>query len=181
MAEKKHYSYNYIHSLIATSVLNKFDEAPGVIVAISGGGLIPARMLRTLLKARFGVTVPIRVVGLMLYDDDTEEISKGGVQRLQWPTPQEFGASLKSALVVDEVDDTRTTLQYAIEHLRKDLPSVQLGVFVVHDKQKPKRGVLPADVKYLAAAEVEDFWIVYPWDAVDIADHEKKAQAQGLA
>ncbi|TPX54250.1 hypothetical protein PhCBS80983_g05982 [Powellomyces hirtus] len=178
---KQHYSYNHIHNLIAHSV-PEFAHAPDVLVAISGGGLIPARILRTLLKKRFGVTVPIRVVGLQLYDDDAEEISAEGVKRTQWPSAHEWGLSIKNALIVDEVDDTRTTLQYAYEHLRKDLAQdVTISVFVVHDKKKKKRGELPSDVRYIAAAHVDDLWIAYPWDAIDIDDHEKRAAEQGLA
>ncbi|KAI8824904.1 phosphoribosyltransferase-like protein [Fimicolochytrium jonesii] len=178
MSKKHHYSYNHIHTLLAGAVAS-LKSVPDVLVPISGGGLIPARILRTLLKAKFGKTVPIKVIGLQLYDDDTETILESGVKRTQWPREHDWDPELKSVLLVDEVDDTRTTLQYAVESLRKDFgPEVKINVFVVHDKQKEKRGTLPADVEYIAALKVEDVWIAYPWDAIDIDEHQKIADEQ---
>ena len=46
------------------------EFAPDVIVAIGGGGFIPARMLRTELK------IPILAVSLELYDDTTNTARK---------------------------------------------------------------------------------------------------------
>jgi len=45
-------SYNHMHKLCQQSAvkLREADKMPDIIVAISGGGLIPARMLRTFLK-----------------------------------------------------------------------------------------------------------------------------------
>lgn len=49
------------------------------LIAISGGGLIPARMLRTMLREdagasgkRKGSVATIKVIGLELYNDDAE-------------------------------------------------------------------------------------------------------------
>lgn len=83
----------------------------------------------------------------------------------------------RNVLIVDEVDDTRTTLEYAVKELQKDVETAaqQLGrtsestkfsIFVLHNKNKPKRGTLPSDMmsenRYLAALTVEDVWICYP-------------------
>ncbi|KND04373.1 uncharacterized protein SPPG_00102 [Spizellomyces punctatus DAOM BR117] len=174
---KQYYSYNQIHALIQSSIPS-FKDVPDALVAISGGGLIPARILRTLLKARYKKTVPIRVIGLQLYDDDAEHIGATGVKRTQWPCADEWG-DVRNVLLVDEVDDTRTTLEYAVENLRRDLgKGVSIGVFVVHNKLKEKRGTLPKEVEYIAALDVEDLWVVYPWDAVDIEEHQQKCDEQ---
>jgi hypothetical protein len=51
---------------------------------------------------------------------------------------------------------------------------------VVHNKDKPKEGVLPNDVEYYAGATVPDHWNCYPWDAAaygrDIGSHEALAK-----
>ena len=49
-------SYNHMHKLCqqAAVKLREADKIPDIIVAISGGGLIPARMLRTFLKKENG-------------------------------------------------------------------------------------------------------------------------------
>lgn len=85
----------------------------------------------------------------------------------------------KNVLIVDEVDDTRTTLEYAVKELEKDVEAARkkLGresktrfcVFVLHNKDKEKKGQLPRDMldenRYLAAVTVPDVWICYPWEA----------------
>lgn len=83
-------------------------------------------------------------------------------------------------MIVDEIDDTRTTLQYAAEQVMKKCQPAKVGVCVVHNKNKPKKGVLPKDVAYYAAEQVEDHWNCYPWDAADygrtIGEHEALAR-----
>jgi hypothetical protein len=53
-------------------------------------------------------------------------------------------------------------------------------VFVVHNKLKAKGAGLPQAVlerAYYACEEVPDQWLVYPWDAHDIAEHTALAAA----
>jgi len=86
----------------------------------------------------------------------------------------------KKVLIVDEVDDTRTTLEYAVRELEKDVAeaakqagrdkeSTQFSIFVLHNKDKDKKGHLPNEMmdekRYLAARTVGDVWINYPWEA----------------
>jgi hypothetical protein len=86
----------------------------------------------------------------------------------------------KNVLIVDEVDDTRTTLEYAVKELEKDVAAAaelagrgaentNFTIFVLHNKDKPKKGHLPEDMmkegRYLAARTVGDVWINYPWEA----------------
>lgn len=91
----------------------------------------------------------------------------------------------KNVLIVDEVDDTRTTLEYAVKELQKDVEiaakqagreseSTKFSIFVLHNKDKTKRGVLPEDMvndnRYLAARTVPDVWINYPWEATYVLE-----------
>lgn len=48
------------------------------------------------------------------------------------------------------------------------------------NKDKPKKGTLPDDItngRYLAARTVGDEWICYPWEAIDIDEHDSNAAA----
>ena len=86
----------------------------------------------------------------------------------------------KNVLIVDEVDDTRTTLEYAVKELQKDVEEAQrklgregekttFSIFVLHNKDKQKKGVLQSDIvdnHYIAAKTVGDVWICYPWEAM---------------
>jgi hypoxanthine phosphoribosyltransferase len=99
----------------------------------------------------------------------------------------------KNILIVDEVDDTRTTLEYAVRELEKDVIEAQkksgregekttFSIFVLHNKDKQKKGFLPEDVvqgRYAAARTVGDVWICYPWEATDIDEHDRLSREQG--
>lgn len=186
-------TYDSVHSAIATS----FDtlhaggwSKPDYLLAIAGGGLIPARILRSILRnASKSGCATIKVIGLELYDDDLDgKERETGVVRTQWLETEETKLVGKRILIVDEVDDSRQTLAYAVRELKSDIkkqeealraagqevPETQLAVFVIHNKEKPKKGSLPEDVHEFVAQKVEgDPWIVYPWDAYDIHEHNR--------
>ncbi|KAJ1884321.1 hypoxanthine-guanine phosphoribosyltransferase, partial [Kickxella alabastrina] len=73
MADTKLYiSYNQIHQLIENAVDNFHmgeDFSPDLMIAIGGGGFIPARILRSFLKAKRGHNIPIQAIGLSLYEE----------------------------------------------------------------------------------------------------------------
>jgi len=175
---KVYFSYADIHDSVSglvPKIRNEFK--PDVMIAIGGGGFIPARILRTELR------VPILAVSLELYDDATNSIKEAGVVCHQWFDEKSHPGKLVqggNVLIVDEVDDTRTTLQYAAEEVLKKCNPAKVGVCVVHNKKKPKKGILPDGVVYYAAEDVEDHWNCYPWDAADygrkIAEHEALAR-----
>ena len=64
--------------------------------------------------------------------------------------------------------------------LKKSNAPAAIGVLVVHNKLKPKKGTLPADVTYIAGEHVPNAWNCYPWDAKaygrDIYAHEELAR-----
>ncbi|AAS50701.2 ABL070Cp [Eremothecium gossypii ATCC 10895] len=204
-SDKMYMSYNNIHKLcqqVAGQIMERGDR-PDVIIAITGGGMIPARIIRSFLKVKGQKNIPIQAIGLSLYEDlgledGTESIGKE-VIRTQW---LDFGAldkhfdSLigKKVLIVDEVDDTRTTLHYAVTELEKEVKEQQLklnrmdeetifSIFVLHNKDKPKKAELPASImatgRYLAAETVPDRWLCYPWEAIDIEEHTRLSIEQG--
>ncbi|XHF99025.1 hypoxanthine-guanine phosphoribosyltransferase, variant 2 [Aspergillus wentii] len=167
------------------------------MIAIGGGGYVPARILRSFLKRTGEPNIPIQAIGLSLYEDlgrgDPEEVPGTKVTRTQWLDLSSLEmANLigKNILIVDEVDDTRTTLEYAVRELEKDveIAQKQLGregektnffIFVLHNKDKPKKGSLSQDMLengYHAAVTTGDVWICYPWEAKDIDEHDRLAQ-----
>ena len=177
-----------VHMLCRSSadrILNQFK--PNLMIAIGGGGFVPARILRSFLKKPDSPNIPIQAIGLSLYEElgTDPQIEKPGttVTRTQWLDLSSLEmANLigKNVLIVDEVDDTRTTLEYAVKELEKDVAtaakqadrsaeSTKFSIFVLHNKDKEKKGLLPEDMinenRYLAARTVPDVWINYPWEA----------------
>ncbi|ODV78959.1 PRTase-like protein [Suhomyces tanzawaensis NRRL Y-17324] len=196
---KTYISYNNVHQLCQESADKIKAFKPDLIIAIGGGGFIPARMLRSFLKEPGHPNVRIMAIILSLYEDIGEDgIEELGTQvvRTQWIDYQQSKIDLvgKNVLIIDEVDDTRTTLHYAVSELKKDVEEqaraknadpndTKFGVFVLHDKAKPKRADLPDEImktgNYFAARTVPDVWIAYPWESVDIVYHTKMAIEQG--
>lgn len=176
-------SYEEIHQDIAETARQiRSTFAPDLMVAIGGGGFFPARVLRTFLKRDVGngklVNVPIQAIGLSLYEDlgQAEKTKEGlgqsakgkiGVEvvRTQWldvgkqeGRQNASGLVGKNILIVDEVDDSRTTLRYAFNELLMDVkkeiaslspeqraqtPPTRFAIFVVHNKLRSKKGNLP--------------------------------------
>ncbi|CAF2711813.1 unnamed protein product [Rotaria sp. Silwood2] len=195
---KIYVSYNQLHDIIRqtvqrTKLIEKFS--PTLLIAISAGGFLPTRILRNFIKSEIGgKSLPIQTIGLCLYESDKHEIYK-----TQWIStdlktdPLAVSFNGQHILIVDEVDETRTTLSYAVKELEKDIEKQRnvskenneewiepkLGVFVVHNKTIPKRANLPENLmkdSYFVGENVGGEWVVYPWDALDIDEHTRLAE-----
>jgi len=212
MVVKEYVTYNMVHKLCqeaAPRILADFQ--PQLMIAIGGGGYVPARILRSFLKRDGSPNIPIQAIGLSLYEELPTKLASGmstpgevekdvelpgtKVTRTQWLDLNSLGDMEdlvgKRILIVDEVDDTRTTLEYAVKELEKDVEAARqklggkgektvFSIFVLHNKNKVKKGHLPEamldEKRYLAARTVGDVWICYPWEATDIDEHDKLAE-----
>jgi hypothetical protein len=170
--EKYFFSYARIHKTIKNLARELMNSGynPDVIVAIGSGGFIPARILRTFIDK------PILTVGLAYYDHNN--LPTELPHKVQWIDEVEKKLTGKKILLVDEVDDSRTTLEYCLRELLSHGPS-ELAVMVLHNKLKEKRGNLPPEVRhYFSGENLEDKWICYPWDAEDIDEHQRIANKE---
>ena len=132
------------------------------ILTISGGGLIPSRLLRTHLN------IPIYSVGISFYVG--EEMKKQPVI-FQWLRDCEMNfLKNKRILIVDELSDTMGTLNLLVNQLvDKGFKPENLGIAVLYDKIKKKRWSPVMDnfelgENYFVAERIEDRWVVFPWD-----------------
>jgi hypoxanthine phosphoribosyltransferase len=169
--EKRHFTYEEIHRTVAALAREILADGydPDLMVAIGTGGFIPARILKTFLKR------PILAVGVKLYDEEDRMGERP--RKVQWIGEEEASLRGKRVLLVDEVDDSRTTLAFCAQELLRHCPE-EVAVAVLHCKDKPKRAPLPPEVRrYWAGEHLGDPWIVYPWDALDIDAHGALAQA----
>lgn len=154
------------------------------------------------------VNIPVQAIGLSLYEEvgavdgseaTPEEKLGKEVVRTQWLDLSTLGSKPligRRILIVDEVDDSRTTLGYACSELQKDIdqhlaeltpeqraaaPETAMAVFVVHNKLKPKDGVIPESIQYFSGADTEDKWLCYPWEQEDILEHDRLAAEDAAA
>ncbi|RMZ71581.1 xanthine phosphoribosyltransferase 1 [Pyrenophora seminiperda CCB06] len=69
----------------------------------------------------------------------------------------------------------------AVKKLGREGEKTNFSIFVLHNKDKPKKGQLPQEIlkgRYIAARTVGDVWINYPWEATDIEEHDRLSRAQ---
>ena len=166
MNDKYYVGYATIHKLVKSLAdhLTASNYDPDVIVAIGSGGFIPARIVKTYINR------PIYAVGISYYGIDQTHSSHP--QKIQWIDETQQQLRGKKVLLIDEVDDTRATLSYCIRELLKNNPE-EIAVLVLHNKRKKKDADFPSEItRYFAGEEIDDLWIKYPWDAIDIDEHE---------
>jgi len=164
-SQKYYVGYNTVHKLVKQLAQRLIDSGydPDVIVAIGSGGFIPARIIKTFINR------PIFAVGISYYGLDRKH--KDHPTKIQWIDEVQSQLMGKKLLLIDEVDDTRTTLAYCVGELLKYKPE-EIAVLVLHNKMKKKDVEMPSEIKrYYAGEEIPDIWIKYPWDAIDIDEH----------
>ncbi|UCD44542.1 MAG: phosphoribosyltransferase [Candidatus Bathyarchaeota archaeon] len=122
---------------------------PDVIVAISRGGFVPARVLSDYLGRRRLASIQIEYY--------TGVGSKTREPRVVYPLNADVSGL--RVLLVDDVSDTGVTLKVAKEHVENRGPEV---VQVVTLHVKPWTSYRPD----YTATEVEE-WIVYPWESLE--------------
>ena len=157
--EKIYFKYDHIHDIVNSMVPQIKQYNPDVIIAIGGGGFIPARIVRSAIKK------PILAVSVELYDDNTNT-TKENVNIKQWfDDSYGTGQLVKNGkvLIIDEIDDTRKTLECVVNKVQEHQPS-NIGIAVIHNKIKVKKGILPESVNYICGSNIGDEWIIYPWD-----------------
>uniref|UniRef100_A0A7S2WJP2 Phosphoribosyltransferase domain-containing protein n=1 Tax=Mucochytrium quahogii TaxID=96639 RepID=A0A7S2WJP2_9STRA len=157
--EKTFFSYVDIHDAV-DNVVDKLNAAQfkvDYIIAIGGGGLIPARIIRTVLRK------PILCVTFEHYQEETNKRNEQ-IRTVQWLDRPELIKG-KNVILVDDCDETRKTLEICVDKL-KALSPARIAVCVLHNKSGEKVGKLPADVLYCFGEVVPPRWNAYPWDAL---------------
>ena len=125
----------------------KFD----VIVTLSRGGLVPARIMSDLLEIGDVIVIDVKYY-------------TGIGKRSEKPIVREISKTLidsKNVLVVDDVIDSGESLKAAVEYLKSLNPKC-IKIFTLH--VKPHRAISP-DV-YVSETSA---WIIYPWERREVA------------
>jgi hypoxanthine phosphoribosyltransferase len=132
------------------------------ILTISGGGLIPSRLLRT------HMNIPIYSIGMSFYVDN--KMQKEPIL-FQWLRDEEINfLKNKHVLIVDELSDTMGTLNLVINRLvNNGFITNNLGIAVLYSKKKKKKWSPVIDdfelnVNFFVSEFIEDVWVVFPWD-----------------
>ncbi|MBN2440447.1 MAG: phosphoribosyltransferase [Spirochaetales bacterium] len=168
MDDKIYFTYQHIHKLVHKLVQDIISSGFtfDCIVAIGTGGFIPARIFKTYLNK------PIFTVGIQYYDENNNPSESP--RKIQWIDEVERKLKGKRILLVDEIDDSRTTLVFCLNELLHHEPK-QVAIAVIHNKKKIKNADFPHEVVYFCGEYIEDKWVEYPWSALDIDEHDRCA------
>lgn len=89
-------------------------------------------------------------------------------------------------LLVDEIDNSGSTIKFCLEKLRKDNRAGSISICTLHNKNKDKKydlaQYLPCP-QYFCGNNIEDVWVHYPWDdqnPVDAVDVSTQVDAHDL-
>ena len=119
-----------------------------VIVAVSRGGLIPARILSDRLEVRL-----ITSISIVFYDDIGKRLE---YPRLVQGISNERLVKDKNILLCDDIVDTGESLEVAINHLKELKPKNILSTSLL---VKPHTKLYPAIFEH----ETES-WVIFPWE-----------------
>ena len=123
------------------------------IVALSRGGVIPARIIAESLNS-----LPFLVLGLKLYNNE----SKGDVIEITQSLPDNIELDRHDKiLLIDDISDTGETLQYAYSYLFRI--SGGASVTTACPYYKPHTKLIPTAY---SKAYPNDEWVVFPFEKV---------------
>jgi len=154
----------YMMLLDLASKIRGSGFRPDLIVGVSRGGWVPARILSDLLENQRTVNVKIEFyVGL-------EKTTRKPV--VTQPVTEEITG--QKVLIADDVSDTGESLRLAVDHIRQkgagDTRTVTI-FFKPHSKFKPD---------FFAQSTAD--WIIFPWErleAVKLMLQEAKTEGRG--
>ena len=119
---------------------------PNIIIAITRGGWIPARLLSDLLEVH-----NITTIGIKSYSNIAAKMNQPIInQKIKIPI------SGKKILLVDDVADSGESLQLAKKHILKQ-NNVELKIATIYKKNKSK-----IDPDYYEKTIKN--WIIFPWE-----------------
>ncbi|MEA1890708.1 MAG: phosphoribosyltransferase [Pseudomonadota bacterium] len=128
-------------------LIRSSNYVPDVVVAISRGGYVPARLVCDYLDI------------MALTSIRTEHYLSGSIKQAQVIIRDPLCADIKGlrVLIVDDVNDSGDTLELAIRHLQAFYPR-EIRTAVMHRKTSTH-----ISENYYARKIVKLRWLIYPW------------------
>ena len=146
-------SWERFHELARELALaiNQARFHPELIIAIGRGGYMPARLVSDYLDV-YNLT-DIRI-------EHYHAVHMQRVARVRYPLAADIAG--KRVLLVDDVSDSGSTFETAIQHLREHGEPAQLVTAVLHHKR-----VSSYKADFYAEEVSEWHWITYPWAVME--------------
>ncbi len=121
---------------------------PDIIIGVSRGGLVPARIICDFLHQKDLATIKVEHWGI------AETLGKA---KIKYSLPEEIDISEKRILIVDDVADTGETYKVIIDYLKEKSPS-EIKTAALH--YKTSSSFIP---DHWGEKHGAWMWIIYPW------------------
>ncbi len=154
MKTYKHINWDGIDNLCnkITTQIKESNYIPDVIIGISRGGLIPARILCDKLQVS-----KLEVISVELYNK--EHIKINPIISCNYDLI--YNIINKNVLIVDDIYDSGTTINIILNMLI-NIKNKRVVTLFTHEICK--------EVDYFGEyIENKDIWVVYPWEEVEIS------------
>lgn len=151
-------SYDELDNL-AKIIYNKINPKfkPDIIIGIGSGGWLPAKLVNNYFDTE------IESIRVSCYKDKC----LSDIVESSFSTINSSYIQNKKILIIDDVNDTGTTLGYVIDKLYNlTCGEIKLFTAVLHHKNKKKKYDITIDNRsdYDYATSTGDIWIDYPWE-----------------
>jgi uncharacterized protein len=131
---------------------------PDIVLGIGSGGWLPAKLVNN------HFNVEIESIQVSCYNN--RELSN--IVESNFSKINSNYIINKKILIIDDVNDTGTTLGYVVDKLYNlACGEIELCAAVMHHKDKEKKYDILSDIRtrYEYANLADDVWIDYPWES----------------
>jgi len=157
------YEDTHISVVRACSKVLKDGYEPDILIGISTGGLIVMRIAKACFEEELERKLRAYVIGISYYDENNQRLKEPLItQKLDSDLEGKIAGT--KVLLLDEIDDSRRTLETASKYIL-GLGASELRILVAYLKKSPKTGVLPEGVKVYYGRIIPNCWIEYPWES----------------
>jgi len=148
-------TWDYFYELARKLALAIYEASfhPEIIVAISRGGCVPARVICDYLDV-----FDLGVIKIEHYHGTHKE----KLARLRYPLSADISLSGKRVLLLDDVSDTGDSFEIGIQHLLENGVPAELKTAVLHHKS-----VSSYTPDFYTEVVHNWRWIIYPWAVME--------------
>jgi len=157
------FSWNAIEEAcysIKYQILEKNEFNPDFIIALSRGGLIPARILSDCLRVKNMV-----IIETSLYDKVNESKKQVIIDGHDMEQLSEY--INKKALIVDDIYDSGSTLKALKTRMDNDYKGLIDYKIAVLTIKSDSIDSLQHNVDYYYYVAKKDEWVVHPWEKIE--------------
>jgi hypothetical protein len=148
-----------------SSLIKNSGFDPNIVVAISRGGLVPARLVCDFLHIKDLTTIKVEHWGMVATPTEKAVIK----------FPLYVDIKDKRVLLVDDITDTGDTLRVSLEHLKRFKPKEIRTAVLIH------KIISAFQPDYYVRKITQWRWVIFPWHVwEDLTGFIKSMKAIGI-